>query len=102
MSSKRRPLELLHKKAVGIKLIDPKFREDGIHEKDGDTEAQKLQRLVKRETKGVIRELRRDAAFVAEQRDKEKEIREQEREAKMRSVMSMLEQEQATINQVRY
>jgi nucleolar protein 14 len=73
----RRPLELHHHKPLAIKTAIPKFEDsynpnkhyDPDHER---TEAAKLKKEFKRERKGAIRELRRDAKVVARDSLREK------------------------------
>jgi nucleolar protein 14 len=58
----------------------------------------KLTQKMKREKRGAMRELRRDGAFLARQRDEAFERDEQERKAKVQRVMSILQVEQRDSN----
>lgn len=75
----RRPMRLLDQSARSIKLIEPVFNENYRFDKDGHdpdrqrAEVKKLKKLANRERKGVARELRKDAQFIAEVRGKEKQ-----------------------------
>ena len=48
----------------------------------------------------MARELRKDAQYLAKVRDEEFAARDKEREAKTKEIMSFLEQQQATFNQM--
>ncbi|KAG9244464.1 nucleolar protein 14 [Calycina marina] len=66
----RRPLELHHHKPLAIKMAIPKFEESYNPNKHYDpdrerTENAKLQKELKREKKGAVRELRKDAKAIA-------------------------------------
>jgi nucleolar protein 14 len=66
----RRPLELHHHRSMAIKTLIPKFEDsfDPSKHYDADRERAQMAKLRaehKRERKGAIRELRKDAAFVA-------------------------------------
>lgn len=100
----------LQQQALAPKAItsfDPLFEEDyrltgGTMSSISDPKAQlrKLKREVRREQKGVARELRKDAQYLAKVRDEEFAARDKEREAKTKEIMSFLEQQQATFNQM--
>lgn len=67
----RRPLQMRKQKPVPIKLLNPKFEENFVSNRDYDPDRQraedrKLKKLVKREAKGAARELRKDNYFLAE------------------------------------
>jgi nucleolar protein 14 len=72
-------MRLLDQSARSIKLIEPVFNENYRFDKDGHdpdrqrAEVKKLKKLANRERKGVARELRKDAQFIAEVRGKEKQ-----------------------------
>lgn len=102
LSSKdRRPLRLQSHKPVPIPTFIPKFEEGfqpGRPVFDPDTarnETAKLKALVKKERKGAIRELRKDNRFIAEERAKMRDEKDQAYNAKIRSIMAGLETERA-------
>lgn len=71
----RRALRLQSHRALSISSYAPKFEQQAFNPKratDPDTEratASKMRALVKKERKGAIRELRKDAQFLAEERE---------------------------------
>ena len=71
----RRALRLQSHRALSIASYAPKFEQQAFDPKratDPDTErayAAKMRALVKKERKGAIRELRKDAQFIAEERE---------------------------------
>ena len=74
---RRRPLELHHHKPLAIKTSIPKFEEgynpDKHYDPDKDrSEAAKFKKEYKREKKGAVRELRKDANFMAREQLREK------------------------------
>jgi nucleolar protein 14 len=76
----RRPLELHHHRPLAIKTSIPKFEElfnpDKHYDPDRErAEAAKLRAEHKREKKGAIRELRKDANFIARESLREKKER---------------------------
>jgi nucleolar protein 14 len=88
-------LQLQRHKPVAIKTVLPKFQEnyslDKHYDPDRDrAEMRKLQSQLKKETKGAIRELRKDAQFLA--REKLAEIKQSDKayQAKVKSIMGEL------------
>jgi len=79
LEAAREPMRLLKTGAKAIMTIDPLFNERYTWTKDGHdpdkvrAEVKKLRRTAIRERKGVARELRKDAQFLSEQRQKEKQ-----------------------------
>ncbi|GBG31965.1 Nucleolar protein 14 [Hondaea fermentalgiana] len=77
----RKPMRLLDVKARAIQSIRPLYNENYKWTKDGHdpdrdrAELKKLKRQAHRERKGVARELRKDAQFLAEQREMEKQAK---------------------------
>ncbi|XP_071738226.1 probable nucleolar complex protein 14 [Rutidosis leptorrhynchoides] len=73
----RQPLQMRKLKPVPIKLLNPKFEENFVSNRDYDPDRQraedrKLKKLVKREAKGAACELRKDNYFLAEAKAKDK------------------------------
>lgn len=73
----RRPLELHHHRPIPIKSAIPKFEENYNPEKHYDpdrdrADSKKLRADYKRERKGALRELRKDANFVAREKLRQK------------------------------
>lgn len=95
----RRPLTLHHHRPQPIRTSIPKF-EDGFHpDKHYDpdkerSEAAKLRREHKREKKGALRELRKDANFVAREQLREKRERDAEYERKYRRLVASVQAEE--------
>mmetsp|Transcript_1110 Transcript_1110/g.1853 ORF Transcript_1110/g.1853 Transcript_1110/m.1853 type:complete len:376 (+) Transcript_1110:61-1188(+) len=81
VKASRKPMRLLDVQARAIKSIRPLFNENYKWTKDGHdpdrarAELKKLKRQAHRERKGVARELRKDAQFLAEQRETENQSR---------------------------
>jgi len=55
----------------------------------------KMKKQIKQEARGAAREVRRDNWFLAEEKDKENAILQQEREEKYNKAMSFLEQQES-------
>lgn len=96
--SARRPLELHHHRPLPIKSSVPKFEEGFNPNKHYDpdrerAESNKLKKEYKRERKGAIRELRKDAAFMHRESLKEKKTRDAEYEKKQRRLIAEIQGE---------
>ena len=94
--TRRRPLELHHHRPLSIRTSVPKFEEtfdpDKHYDPDKDrSDAKKLQKEYKRERKGALRELRKDANFVARQQLSEKKARDVEYEKKYRRLVAEIQ-----------
>ena len=57
-------------------------------------EKRKLKKLVKREAKGAARELRKDASFLLEVKEKERALREKERAEKYGKALAFLQEQE--------
>jgi nucleolar protein 14 len=95
----RRTLELHHHRPLAIKTFVPKFEENfnpGKHyDPDPDrAETARLRKEVKREKKGAMRELRRDAAFLAREKLKEKKEKDRAYEEKYRKIVAEIQGEE--------
>jgi nucleolar protein 14 len=96
----RRPLELHHHKPLAIKTSIPKFEESYNPDKkhyDADrerVEAAKLRKEYKREKKGAMRELRKDAAVVARESLREKRERDAAYEKKYKRLVAEIQGEE--------
>ncbi|TKA22914.1 hypothetical protein B0A50_07853 [Salinomyces thailandicus] len=96
---RRRPLELHHHKKQPIPTRIPKFEEGFNPDKHYDpdkerSEAAKLQKEYKRERKGALRELRKDANFMAREQLKEKREKDAEYERKQRRLIAEIQGEE--------
>jgi len=96
---RRRPLELHHHKSLAIRTSVPKFEEafnpDKHYDPDRErADASKLQAEYKRERKGALRELRKDANFVAREQLREKKERDAEYERKYRRLVAEIQGEE--------
>eukprot|EP00889_Picochlorum_renovo_P001940 jgi/Picre1/28970/NNA_004364.t1 len=78
ISSKRKPVYISSiSKAPAVKQYNPRFEESYAKGKDYDpdrerAEERRLKRQIRKEERGAIRELRKDAVFMAGVRDEEK------------------------------
>jgi nucleolar protein 14 len=94
-----RPLELHHHRPLPIRTSIPKFEESFNPDKHYDpdkerSDAKKLQAEYKRERKGALRELRKDANFVAREQLREKKERDVEYEKKYRRLVAEVQNEE--------
>mmetsp|Transcript_31037 Transcript_31037/g.41006 ORF Transcript_31037/g.41006 Transcript_31037/m.41006 type:complete len:893 (-) Transcript_31037:166-2844(-) len=99
----RRPLcwQVVAKKQ--LKTMAPKFDENYTIRKDKNDDRDKakikqLKRQVKRERKGAMRELRRDAEFLEKEKWKETQSKNEAKRQKLRENMSWLEDQTANFN----
>ncbi|KAF2165484.1 hypothetical protein M409DRAFT_67297 [Zasmidium cellare ATCC 36951] len=96
---RRRPLELHHHRKLPIRTSVPKFEENFNPDKHYDpdkerSDAKKLEKEYKRERKGALRELRKDANFIAREQLKEKRTRDEEYEKKYRRLVASVQAEE--------
>ncbi|EMC95439.1 hypothetical protein BAUCODRAFT_35421 [Baudoinia panamericana UAMH 10762] len=94
-----RPLELHHHRLQPIRTSIPKFESgfnpDKHYDPDHDrSESRKLHKEVKRERKGALRELRKDANFVAREQLRDKRERDEEYERKQRRLVAEIQGEE--------
>eukprot|EP00879_Flechtneria_rotunda_P020444 GHRR01021509.1.p1 GENE.GHRR01021509.1~~GHRR01021509.1.p1 ORF type:complete len:435 (+),score=172.73 GHRR01021509.1:746-2050(+) len=98
---KRKPLLQSHRvKTVIPREFNPRFETDFALNKDFDpdrqrSQARKLQRQLVKEKRGAMRELRRDAAFMAAERDADKARVDAERLTSERAFYSELQMQEA-------
>lgn len=95
----RRPLFLHNHKPLAIKTAIPKFEENFNPDKHYDpdrerAESNRLQKEYKREKKGAMRELRKDASFVAREKLREKKERDAEYESKYRRLVAEIQSQE--------
>ena len=95
----RRPLELHHHKPLAIKSAIPKFEESFNPDKHYDpnrerAELNKVKAEYKREKKGAMRELRKDANFVAREQLRQKKERDAEYERKYKRLVAEVQNEE--------
>ena len=97
----RRPLTLQAHKPIPIATYIPRFEQSSsnyLRNRDPDherNEAAKLRAQYKQERKGAIRELRKDAKFLAAEQQKVQKDKDRQYNEKMKKVMSSLESERA-------
>ena len=97
----RRPLTLQSHKPIPIPTYVPKFEQSSsnyLKNRDPDherNEAAKLRRQYKQERKGAIRELRKDARFLAAEQQKQQKEKDKAYNDRMRRVFGSLESERA-------
>lgn len=95
----RRPLQLHNHRAQPIRTSIPKFEEGYNPDKHYDpdkerSDSKKLQKEYKREKKGAVRELRKDANFIAREQLREKRVRDDEYEKKQRRLIAEIQSEE--------
>ncbi|KAI9371925.1 nucleolar protein 14 [Aspergillus egyptiacus] len=95
----RRPLLLHNHKPLAIKTAIPKFEETFNPDKHYDpnrerAEANKLKAEYKRERKGAMRELRKDANFIAREKLREKREKDAEYERKYKRLVAEVQNEE--------
>ncbi|KAH0013941.1 Nop14-like protein, partial [Aureobasidium melanogenum] len=96
---RRRPLELHHHRPLPIRTSIPKFEENFNPDKHYDparerADAAKLKKEYKRERKGAVRELRKDANFIAREQLREKKERDAEYEKKYKRLVAEIQGEE--------
>jgi hypothetical protein len=100
----RKPMRLLNLAVKPIRQIEPLFNEKYTMTKDGHdpdksrVKMKQLKKKVKRERKGVARELRIDAQFINSQRTKEKQARGEYLRAERQQNFNMLTDAQGEMN----
>lgn len=92
----RRPLELHYHRPLPIKTAIPKFEEGFNPDKHYDPDldranASKLRAEYKREKKGALRELRKDANFIAREKLREKKEKDKAYEAKYKRLVAEIQ-----------
>ncbi|GME64648.1 hypothetical protein BKCO1_3500083 [Neofusicoccum parvum] len=95
----RRPQELHHWRPLPIKTSVPKFEEGFNPDKHYDPdmerrEAAKLKAEYRREKKGALRELRKDASFIAREKLREKKEKDAAYEAKYKRLVAEIQGEE--------
>lgn len=95
----RRPLELHHHRPLAIKTFIPKFEETFDPDKHYDhdrerAELAKLQKEHKRERKGAMRELRKDANFMAREKLRTKIAKDEAYEKKFKRLVAEIQIEE--------
>ncbi|KAI9680015.1 MAG: nucleolar complex protein 14 [Caeruleum heppii] len=95
----RKPLELHHHRPLAIKTSLPKFEESYNPDKHYDPDREraamaKLEAEHKRERKGAMRELRKDANFMARESLREKKERDREYERKYKRLVAEIQGEE--------
>lgn len=102
----RRALRLQAHRAVSIASYAPKFDQqsfDPSRATDPDTEraqAAKLRAMLKKERKGAIRELRKDAQFLAEERDQRRVAEDAAYKKKMDKIVGGIQEERSEQKQL--
>ncbi|KAL3511019.1 hypothetical protein ACH5RR_030420 [Cinchona calisaya] len=95
----RQPLQMRKQKPVPIKMLNPKFEDNFVKGRDYDpdrerAERRKLKKLLKRESKGAARELRKDNYFLFEVKEKDKRLLEEERAEKYGKARAFLQEQE--------
>ncbi|KAK3648857.1 nucleolar complex protein 14 [Elasticomyces elasticus] len=94
----RKPLMLHHHRPQALRLSNPKFEEgfnpDRHYDPDRErSEAGKLKKEFKREKKGAVRELRKDANFVAREQLRSKRVEDEEHKRRERRLVAEIQSE---------
>jgi nucleolar protein 14 len=102
-STTRVPLQWQKKKPTALRQLTPRFEEhfnpDRRYEVDPDTAARKkLKALHRREFKGAVRELKKDAKFLAVEKIRAQKQADKEYQVKIRKVMGSLASERGEAN----
>ncbi|KAN0023249.1 hypothetical protein ACTFIU_011416 [Dictyostelium citrinum] len=96
--SKRKPLILLTSKPQTLRQFNPRFNQVfSFFNKDPDAErnhAAKMKALIKKETKGALREIVKDNQFIQAEKFKKATEERKENEKKRKQIMSELQSEQ--------
>jgi nucleolar protein 14 len=92
-------LELHHHRPLGIKTNIPKFEDSFDPDKHYDpdrerAEANKLKAEHKKERKGALRELRKDANFMAREKLRVKKVKDAAYEKKYKRIVSEIQSEE--------
>lgn len=95
----RRPLELHHHRPLAIKTFIPKFEDTFDPDKHYDpdrerAELAKLKKEHKRERKGAMRELRKDANFMAREKLRVKKAKDEAYEKKFKRLVAEIQSEE--------
>jgi nucleolar protein 14 len=95
----RRPLELHHHKPLSIKTYIPKFEDTFDPDKHYDpdrerAEMAKLKKEHKKERKGAMRELRKDANFMARENLRIKKVKDEAYEKKYKRLVAEIQNEE--------
>ena len=85
-----------------LRQFNPAFDDDFQPDKSMDpdrerAERQKLVRKTKKERKGAIRELRKDAAFLAVEKEKERQERDNYLEKRGKRALALLEEQEHAV-----
>ncbi|XP_010681128.2 uncharacterized protein LOC104896124 [Beta vulgaris subsp. vulgaris] len=97
----RQPLQMRKRKPVPIKLLNPQFEENFVKGRDYDpdrirAENRKMKKLLRKEARGAVRELRKDNYFLQEVKEKEKQRLEEERAEKYGKAKAFLQEQEHT------
>lgn len=101
ISSKRKPVYISSiSKAPAVKQYNPRFEESYAKGKDYDpdrerAEERRLKRQIRKEERGAIRELRKDAVFMAGVRDEEKRRLQARLDNSAKRAISFLQQQES-------
>ncbi len=97
--AKRSPLKWQLGGVRSVKALFPKFEEGFVPGRGLNSEVKKLKKMVSREKKGAMRELRKDAEFLSRVADDDRLVKEGTRKAQLRKNRIWLEEQQSTWKQ---
>ncbi|PKU84494.1 nucleolar protein 14 isoform X1 [Dendrobium catenatum] len=95
----RQPLQMRKRKPEPIKLMNPKFEENFVKGIDYDPDREraqrkKLKKLLKKEAKGAVRELRKDNHFLFELKERDRLLQDEERSEKYGKALAFLQEQE--------
>ncbi|PKA45808.1 Outer envelope protein 61, chloroplastic [Apostasia shenzhenica] len=95
----RQPLQMRRQRPEPIKLLNPKFEENFVKGVDYDPDREraqrkKLKKLLKKEAKGAVRELRKDNHFVFKLKERDRLLQEEERAEKYGKALAFLQEQE--------
>ncbi|XP_020598862.1 nucleolar protein 14 isoform X2 [Phalaenopsis equestris] len=95
----RQPLQMRKQRPEPIKLMNPKFEENFVKGIDYDPDREraqrkKLKKLLKKEAKGAVRELRKDNHFISELKMRDRILQEEERSEKYGKALAFLQEQE--------
>ncbi|KAG0483827.1 hypothetical protein HPP92_011911 [Vanilla planifolia] len=95
----RQPLQMRKQKPEPLKLLNPKFEENFVKGIDYDPDREraqrkKLKKLLKKESKGAVRELRKDNHFIFKLKERDRLLQEEERAEKYGKALAFLQEQE--------
>ena len=89
-------------KPISIKMYEPKFSDVFVRERKDKDESKMLKKKIRSETKGAIREIRKDNQFIGRVKHREQAGKDKARKKKVNEIMGFLSREQGEANDLKY